>query len=615
MSLTSLNSYQTLQQRLARGWNTWNTRSVLSHVLLPAGFALNLGIKEYRTGYFLGEALIGRREDGDERVQPGARSYDGAYTELQVTWRDIVLRIETGLDGDDWVALITPLQNQKKPAALLVQGGFLWNQPGCVAIDGQQLRAQWPSGTIAVCATRASVAERHVPLLSAYLALPLDAPVGLSAGHARSVAAIQHILTDNRNRLLRSRERYGELADVYAAMQTCLAWDTIYDPAGARVISPVSRRWNCYNGGWVLFCWDTYFAAYMAALDNCDLACANAVEITREKTPAGFIPNVSNAHGFKSLDRSQPPVGSMMVREIYRLQRAHWLVELLFDDLLTWNRWWPRARMMDGLLAWGSNPYEPLLGNEWETKGVGECYGTALESGLDNSPMYDDVPVDPHTHCACLQDVGLNSLYIRDCECLADLADILGRCAEAAELRARAATFRAGLQRLWCAERGIFLNRRADTGEFSPRISPTNFYPLLAGAATPEQARRMVAEHLYNPREFWGDWVLPSIARDDPAFPEQHYWRGRIWPPMNFLVYVGLRRYGLRAACADLARKSQALLLQEWHTHGHVHENYCALTGQGCNYAHSDALYHWGGLLGALVLIEAGYLPGPEKQV
>ncbi|MCX7002521.1 MAG: trehalase family glycosidase [bacterium] len=160
--------------------------------------------------------------------------------------------------------------------------------------------------------------------------------------------------------------------------------------------------------------------------------------------------------------------------------------------------------------------------------------------------------------------------------------------------------------------RGIFLNRHTDTGAFSQRISPTNFYALLAGVATPEQARRMVAEHLYNPKEFWGDWVLPSISRDDPAFPEQHYWRGRIWAPMNFLVYLGLRRYDLQPACADLAHKCKELLLKEWRSDGHVHENYCANTGLGCNYQYSDAFYHWGGLLGTVALIEAGHLPGPE---
>jgi glycogen debranching enzyme len=44
----------------------------------------------------------------------------------------------------------------------------------------------------------------------------------------------------------------------------------------------------------------------------------------------------------------------------------------------------------------------------------------------------------------------------------------------------------------------------------------------------------MITEHLRNPDEFWGEWVLPSIARNDPAYPDQTYWRGRIWAPMNF---------------------------------------------------------------------------------
>jgi len=604
--------YTNLQLDLARGWNTWNTRSVLSHVLLPAGFALHLGIKEYRSGCFLGEALIGRRDADAEKIHPGLRSYDGAYTELRITWKDITLHVESGLDGDDVLLLVTPLANQVKPATLIAQGGFLWNRPGHVVVADTHLTAHLPDRVCEFFATCVPVQERQLPALSPYLALPLNGPVGLAGGRPRSVEEIRRVLDEQRHRVAAARSNFGDLADVYAASQTCLAWDTIFEPDGARVISPVSRIWNCTNGGWVLFCWDTYFAAYMAALDNKSLAYANATEITREKTPAGFVPNVSNGHGFKSLDRSQPPVGSMMVREIYRRHRDQWFVKLLFDDLLAWNRWWPQARTMDGLLAWGSNPYPPVLGFEWETKGVGEFYGTGLESGLDNSPMYDNLPVDPRTHCACLQDVGLNSLYIRDCESLAELADVIGRNAEATELRGRADTFRARMQSLWSDARGIFLNRHTDTGTFSQRISPTNFYALLAGVATPEQARRMVAEHLYNPKEFWGDWVLPSISRDDPAFPEQHYWRGRIWAPMNFLVYLGLRRYGLQPACADLARKCKELLLKEWRSDGHVHENYCANTGLGCNYQYSDAFYHWGGLLGTVALIEAGHLPGPE---
>ena len=40
--------YAKLKKELAVGWNTWNTRSVLSHVLLPSAFSLNLELKMAR---------------------------------------------------------------------------------------------------------------------------------------------------------------------------------------------------------------------------------------------------------------------------------------------------------------------------------------------------------------------------------------------------------------------------------------------------------------------------------------------------------------------------------------------------------------------------------------
>lgn len=91
----------------------------------------------------------------------------------------------------------------------------------------------------------------------------------------------------------------------------------------------------------------------------------------------------------------------------------------------------------------------------------------------------------------------------------------------------------------------------------------------------------MMAEHFYNPVEFWGDWIMSSIARNDPAYPDQDYWRGRIWAPMNFLVYLALRRYHLPQARADLVKKTTALLLQEWRAEGHVHENYNSDASEG----------------------------------
>jgi neutral trehalase len=195
-------------------------------------------------------------------------------------------------------------------------------------------------------------------------------------------------------------------------------------------------------------------------------------------------------------------------------------------------------------------------------------------------------------------------LFIADCNALADIAEILGKRPEALELRERSARYREKLQTLWDEKSGSFLNKNLDNGVLSPRLAPTNFYPLLARAATPGQAERMIREHLLNPAEFGGDWVIPAIARSDPAFKDQEYWRGRIWGPMNYLVYLGLRNYDATAARRELAQKSLALFQKEWLQKGHVHENYNAITGEGDDVSSSDRFYHWGALLGLINCLE-----------
>jgi hypothetical protein len=83
-----------------------------------------------------------------------------------------------------------------------------------------------------------------------------------------------------------------------------------------------------------------------------------------------------------------------------------------------------------------------------------------------------------------------------------------------------------------------------------------------------------------------------------------------------FLHYsLGLRNYPLPEAHRDLAEKSAHLLLKEWMEHGHIHENYNADTGEGCDSQASDAFYHWGGLLGMILLIEVGKMPAPEMPL
>lgn len=611
--------YRAVQQRLARGWNTWDVHSVTTQVLLPDGLAIQLGLEHNTTeshNAFLHDVLIGRRTPDAEQVFPGAHSWNGSYTDLRVSWRGETWRIQSAHVGNDLVLLATPIArsaSEAVPSTIVFSVALLWNAPGSVARGDGVILAHGRSGETRVFCSceppstthkQRSVTAIHadLPVAGPYFAADLTAPVAISTGKPRSVPEVQAALERAHTDYLASLPPTNPARPITDSIQTTLGWDTIFEPTKQRVISPVSRIWSVDWGGYVLFDWDTFFASTMASIGDRDLAYADTLETLREATAEGFVPNYARGGNWKSFDRSEPPVGAITVLGLYRKFGDRWLLEDTFPALLRWNRWWNEHRSLEGYLAWGSDGGNLPRNPDDDT--VGTLKGAILESGLDNSPMYDGTGYDPKTHLMQFADVGLMSLYIADCDALASIADALHRDQEAAELRSRSRQYGAKLQTLWNPEAGMFLNKDLRSGQSSSRLSPTNFYPMLARIATPAQAREMIERHLRNPDEFWGKWTIPSIASNDPAFKDQDYWRGRIWGPMNYLVFLGLENYNDAETRQQFANRSYALFLNEWREKGHVHENYNALLGTGDDVSNSDRFYHWGALLGYIEYLQ-----------
>lgn len=139
-----------LKTQLAKGWNTWDTRSVLSHVLLPEGFGLHLQLKESQSGDILEEALIGRGNYGSkEHVTPGPRAYDGSYTELEVEWRNIHVWVQSATINNDLHLLISPLKAVPGDSLIIVPQ-MLWDREGEISIDQNLMTGQSPMRTTRV---------------------------------------------------------------------------------------------------------------------------------------------------------------------------------------------------------------------------------------------------------------------------------------------------------------------------------------------------------------------------------------------------------------------------------------------------------------------------------
>ncbi|MEU4513730.1 trehalase family glycosidase [Nonomuraea wenchangensis] len=566
---------------MTTGWNTWDVTTHTGMVHLPSGLRIRFGVP-------------GAPLDGftwrDGLVRLGHHSVGGEYAEVTVEAGGGRLHlVMAGGPGDELY-----VRAEGSQGVLVVLDGW---HGARVSADGGLVRAGDMLWQVDASTPAEGLELEFAGEADLYVA-PRGAP-----GSARDVG---RELARRRAQAERTAPRSrGWLGDAASAATRAVTWNTIYAPDLGRVLTPTSRDFvsaqrKGFYGTWALHAWDTFFTGLVASTVDREYAREIFGQILPFADAAGMIPNrVSDERG-TTADRSQPPVGALTVHKAYLAgglsddTRDRELLAGTFPALLAWHDWWPGARRgPHGLLTWGSDP----VADDPESATLDRA---KRESGLDDSPMYDDAAYDPATRTMNLTDVGLVALHIADADALAAIAGVLGKNDVAQRLRDEAAAARESADALlWDPGRGGYRNLRAD-GTHDPHVSPTLLYPLLA--AMPDAGRAAdLAARLLRPETLGGDPPLPSAARDDPGYAAT-YWRGRIWAPMAFLAIEGLRRYELTEASRPLVGALLRLFLAEWDRHSHVRENYPATSGEDVRafQARSDGLMAWGGLLAYL---------------
>ena len=379
-----------------------------------------------------------------------------------------------------------------------------------------------------------------------------------------------------------------------------LMWTVLLQPETGRLYAPAGRRWIFPKPGdgergstpapddWTVFGWDSFFNALALATTSGRLAWDVLLAGLESRYPNGNVPNWRSRLG-GTPDRSQPPVGSFAALKLHLTCPDVDALAAAWPGLRAWSDWWvadkggrPRREgLSPGLLAWGSDaalvPGREQL-PEWEV-GANGHQRAAWESGQDDLPLWEEAEWDPRREVLAMSAVDLCSYRALDLECLSRIARILGDPAAALRLETERRRLVATMNEvLWSEAAGLYLDE-LPAGR-SPRVAASNFLPLIAGVPSARRARRMVGV-LRDPARFWGEWLLPSISRDDPAFNDQQYWRGSIWPPMNYLVLQGLRRYGFDELASELAWKGALMFLADRRRTGFCRENFDARSGRG----------------------------------
>ncbi|MEW5901237.1 MAG: trehalase family glycosidase, partial [Acidobacteriota bacterium] len=417
---------------------------------------------------------------------------------------------------------------------------------------------------------------------------------------------IDAFLRDEQIRYQHKRVRIdGLFKGAAEAVTNNLFWMVLYQPDKHRLYTPAGRGWihprpDDSQDHWTIFEWDSFFNALEASIESSRHVRDVVASVLELQYPNGNIPNW-RGRSSGTPDRSQPPVGAYVMLKLFGKLGDMNLLTSSYPYLKKWHSFWKapkpdgkprRDGNADGLLEWGSDI--DLVAEAvppWEEKASGK-QRAMWESGQDDLPNWEEAEYDESAGTLTMNCLDLSCLYALDAYCLAQMANFLNLAEDYAFYLQEYEEMKALINTtLWNEREGFYFDRRWD-GRFSRRKAASNFYPLLARIPDQRKASLMI-RRLLNPKEFWGEYVLPTISRDDPAFndpqnPSREYWRGTIWPPTNYLVYQGLKAYGFDAVAHEFAQKSSTLFLRSWKNFQLCPENFHPLTGEASGQRHQS---------------------------
>lgn len=315
----------------------------------------------------------------------------------------------------------------------------------------------------------------------------------------------------------------------------------------------IRRRWSTPDR-WphrAMWLWDSVFHAVGWRHFDLPLARDLISAVLDRQRGDGMVPHALRPDGASAI--TQPPVlafGAALLEE--QAPDLDWVRDL-YPKLEAYLEWDFANRDSDGY---------GLV--EWAIETNVNC--RSGESGMDNSPRFD--------RCDRLDAVDFNSFLACECEAMAGFSRRLGKAAAAARWEARRERL-CGLinARLWDEEAGFYLDFDLDGGARQPLYTCVGFLPLLCGAASPKQARRL-AEKLRDPRYFATPLPVPSVAAVHAADYAKDMWRGPVWINMNWLIARGLTRYGLHDEARTLLSRTMAELESQYEKYGSFFEFY-----------------------------------------
>ena len=298
---------------------------------------------------------------------------------------------------------------------------------------------------------------------------------------------------------------------------------------------------------------------------------------------------------------SKPPLAAWSVWTVYEEHKDKEFVKEMYQKLVDYHNWWYSNRDFNknGIAEYGATVHPLNITDE------DKILAAAWDSGMDNAPRFDvegfgtdDIGVkvfdltnsnnEVIAYTINQESVDLNAYLYKEKKYLSKMATLLGKKEEAAIFDSEAEVVKSYIQNnMFDTNTGAFYDLQIDPKNNTTKLlsnrgkAAETYLPLWADVATPEQAEQV--KNLMMDTEVFNTYVpLPTVAKDNPSFDPDGYWRGPVWLDQTYFGIKGLRQYGYDKEADELTVKlfeNLGGLLNDVP----INENYNPLTGEPIN--------------------------------
>jgi glycogen debranching enzyme len=346
--------------------------------------------------------------------------------------------------------------------------------------------------------------------------------------------------------------RVPKVAERYSRTYAYAWWimaHNLINPLGSIAYESMMPSKIKYVGLWL---WDSALHALAFRHLDAELARNQIRVMLANQLPNGMLPDAvydegiiaEIEHPFRG-QVTKPPIIAWAALKLHETEPDLQFLEEIYIPMVRWNSWWYSMNDddADGLVQY-THPYS---------------------SGLDDSPLWDyGMPVESPD---------INTYLCVQMGSLAQIAENLGMESEAAMWRRRsAAVVRRMIADFWDEQAGLFWTLHDEKPV--KVVTPFNLYPLWTGQL-PVEINDRIVQHLVEPTEFGGDFVIPTVARNDPHYDPETMWRGPVWANINYFFIEALKQVGKTDLANEIREKTLDLIMQ----HPSIYEYYHAENG------------------------------------